>query len=226
MLSHAATVALFTSIAALASPVTRQASCTAYTIIDTRGTTEAQGPSAGFITMNQNIQSQVPGGSVYSSVYPADWSQDSSAATEDILNHMESTLADDPAHCFILEGYSQGAAATTNALNKLPSSDPRFDAVKGVFLIGNPMHTSGLECNVDTTGGDSTKNVDGLSVALGRVPAEWVPKTLDVCNFVSDTLDLINATLTVRATASATPPTVTASTLHTLSTLRTPAPRT
>jgi hypothetical protein len=186
MLFSAAGALLFTSLAARASPVPGpQTGCTAYTLIDTRGTTEPQGPSVGFLTMNNNIQAQVPGGSVYSTVYPADWSQNSTAATLDILDRLDSTLAEDPAHCFILEGYSQGASATTNALNLLSSSDPRFGAVKGVFLIGNPMHFAGLECNFDTTGGKSTKDVDGLSVALGRIPDEWVGKTLDVCNFVS-----------------------------------------
>jgi hypothetical protein len=29
-----------------------------------------------------------------------------------------------------------------------------------------------------------TRDVDGLSVALGRIPDVWVGKTLDVCNFV------------------------------------------
>ena len=34
----------------------------AIALIDTRGTGERQGPSSGFITMNKNILSQVPGG--------------------------------------------------------------------------------------------------------------------------------------------------------------------
>ena len=82
-----------------------------------------------------------------------------------------------------LEGYSQGAAATTNALPKLTGAS--FDAVKGVFLIGNPEHRAGLACNVDTNGGTTTKNVNGLSYTLGRIPENWVSKTLDVCNYVS-----------------------------------------
>lgn len=60
-----------------------------------------------------------------------------------------------------------------------------FDAVKGVFLIGNPHHKSGLACNVDSNGGTTTKNVNGLTVLVGSIPANWVSKTLDVCAYVS-----------------------------------------
>ena len=85
--------------------------------------------------------------------------------------------------CFILEGYSQGAAATVNAMPKLTGAN--FNAVKGVFLIGDPEHKSGLACNVDSTGGTTTKNVNGLSSYLGGIPSNWVSKTLDVCAYVS-----------------------------------------
>lgn len=159
----------------------RAGSCSSYTIIDTRGTGELQGPSSGFRTMNSNIQRQVPGGKVYNTVYAADFSQISTLGTNDIVRKVKSTLATSPNECFILEGYSQGAAATTNALPMLTGS--AFDAVKGVFLIGNPEHRMGLACNVDTNGGTTTKNVNGLSSILGRIPENWVSKTLDVCNF-------------------------------------------
>jgi hypothetical protein len=82
-----------------------------------------------------------------------------------------------------LQGYSQGAAATTNALPQLTGA--AFDAVKGVFLLGNPQHVAGLACNVDIQGGDSTRNVNGLSARAGQIPQNWISKTQDVCNFVS-----------------------------------------
>jgi hypothetical protein len=85
--------------------------------------------------------------------------------------------------CFILEGYSQGAAATVDAMPKLTGA--AFNAIKGVFLIGNPHHKSGLACNVDSNGGTTTKNVNGLTVFVGSIPANWVSKTLDVCAYVS-----------------------------------------
>jgi len=171
---------------ALASPVDllSRSLCLSYTLIDTRGTGEPQGPSAGFITMNRNILAAKPGGRVYSTVYPADFTQYSAAGTADILRELSAELAEDPARCFILEGYSQGAAATVNALEQLPVSDPRYAAIKGVFLIGNPVHKAGLECNVDTKGGDSTKNVNGISASYDEpIPAEYVGKSLDVCQF-------------------------------------------
>lgn len=113
-------------------------------------------------------------------VYPAGSDQNSATGTAFIVSQISSTLSTNPNECFILEGYSQGAAATTNAMPKLTGAS--FDAVKGVFLIGNPLHKSGLACNVDNKGGDTTKNVRGLSAGLGGgIPNEWVGKTLDVC---------------------------------------------
>ncbi|KAF2637311.1 alpha/beta-hydrolase [Massarina eburnea CBS 473.64] len=158
--------------------------CPSYTIINTRGTGEAQGPSSGFRTMNSGITGQLTGGKIYNTVYPAAASQNSAAGTTDIVNKITSTLKTSPKECFILEGYSQGAAATVNAMPKLTGS--AFDAVKGVFLIGDPSHKAGLACNVDNNGGDTTKGVNGLSGgAGGGIPSNWVGKTLDVCIFVS-----------------------------------------
>ncbi|KAF2761774.1 cutinase [Pseudovirgaria hyperparasitica] len=173
------------SLAALASSLaveSRQTACTSYTLINTRGTGEAQGPSAGFRTMNANIQQQVSGGRVYNTVYAAGFNQESSAGTRDIIREINAELSSNPNQCFILEGYSQGAAATVNALSQL--SGNAFNAVKGVFLIGDPEHKSGLTCNVDNMGGTTTRNVNGLSAAGSRgIPSNWVSKTLDVCIF-------------------------------------------
>lgn len=157
--------------------------CTRYTIIDTRGTGEPQGPSAGFRTMNRNIFAQVPGGTEYNTVYSAGISQDATRGTDNIVRHVQTTLATNPNECFLLEGYSQGAAATTKALPRLTGAS--FEAVRGVFLIGNPDHRAGLACNVDTHGGTSTKNVNGLEERLGHIPDNWVSKTMDVCDYVS-----------------------------------------
>lgn len=178
-----------TALTVQAAPIEiekRADGCSSYIIIDTRGTGELQGPSAGFRTMNSKIQSQKPGGSVYNTRYPADFTQISTVGTNDIVSKVEKTLASSPGTCFVLEGYSQGAAATTNALPKLTGS--AFDAVKAVFLIGNPEHRKGKACNVDMKGGKSTANVNGLSAVLGGIPDNWISKTLDVCNFVSPPL--------------------------------------
>lgn len=137
--------------------------------------------------MNSNIMSQVSGGKEYDTVYPAGSNQDSSSGTTDIVNHIQQTLASNSNECFILEGYSQGAAATVNAMPKLTGA--AFDAVKGVFLIGDPEHKSGLTCNVDNMGGTTTRNVNGLETYAGSIPSNWVSKTLDVCIYVSVGLD-------------------------------------
>lgn len=60
-----------------------------------------------------------------------------------------------------------------------------FTAVKGVVLLGDPEHKSGLACNVDQTGGTTTLNVNGLEEAEGSIPSTWVSKTLDICWKVS-----------------------------------------
>ncbi|KAI0437321.1 A cutinase-like protein from cryptococcus Sp [Xylaria telfairii] len=156
--------------------------CPSYTIINTRGTGELQGQSTGFRTINSQIMSQLSGGKIYNTVYPADFTQNSAAGTQDIINKISTTLSLSPNECFILQGYSQGAAATVNALPSL--SGASFDAVKGVFLIGDPHHKSGLACNIDNNGGTTTKNVNGLSAALTKgIPDNWITKTSDVCIF-------------------------------------------
>ncbi|KAH7385343.1 cutinase [Phaeosphaeria sp. MPI-PUGE-AT-0046c] len=166
-------------------------SCSSYTIINTRGTSEAQGESAGFRTMNKRIQSAVSGGKIYNTVYAADASQNSALGTKDIVNKISTTLSTSPNECFILEGYSQGAQATVNAMSQITGAN--FDAVKGVFLIGNPAHKAGLTCNVDNNGGTTTLNVNGLSAGFGRgIPSEWVAKTLDVCIFGDGVCDTTN----------------------------------
>jgi predicted esterase len=119
-------------------------SCPSYTIINTRGTGEAQGPSAGFRTMNQRVQAALTGGKIYNTVYPAGSDQNSAQGTTDIINKITTTLRTSPNECFILEGYSQGAQATVNAMSRLTGTS--FDAVKGVFLIGDPAHKASLSC--------------------------------------------------------------------------------
>ncbi|EWG55546.1 hypothetical protein FVEG_13534 [Fusarium verticillioides 7600] len=181
MLSQIITFLALTGVAT-AAPNPRATKCTSYTIINTRGTGEIQGPSAGFRTMNSQITSQLPGGKIYNTVYPAGYDQNSASGTQDIIREVKSVLASNPSECFILEGYSQGAAATVNALSQLTGS--AGDAVKGVFLIGDPLHRSGLACNVDNNGGTTTRNVNGLEVlAGGSVPQNWISRTLDVCIF-------------------------------------------
>ncbi|USW54498.1 Putative cutinase/acetylxylan esterase, alpha/Beta hydrolase [Septoria linicola] len=174
---------------ASAAVIERQTTCSSYTIINTRGTGEQQGPSSGFRTMNANVQRAVPGGKIYNTVYPASFNQQSSAGTRDIVNKVQTTLRSNPNECFILEGYSQGA--TVDALPMLTGAS--ITAVKGVFLIGDPDHKAGLTCNVDNNGGTTTRNVNGLSArGSAGIPANWVAKTLDVCILGDGVCDTTN----------------------------------
>ncbi|OAA38257.1 Cutinase [Beauveria brongniartii RCEF 3172] len=150
-------------------------------IINARGTSEAQGASVGFKTMNQKVLAEHAGGKVYDVVYAASWFQNSAPGTKDLINQVGEILAQNPSECLILEGYSQGATVVVDALRKL--TGPAFDAVKGVFLIGNTRHERGLACNVDMQGGDKTKYTTGILFLTGLgIPTDWVLKTLDVCN--------------------------------------------
>nr|OQO18137.1 hypothetical protein B0A51_15209 [Rachicladosporium sp. CCFEE 5018] len=121
--------------------------------------------------------------SQYNTVYPASFSQNSASGTRDIVNRVTTILRSNPNACIILEGYSQGAAATVDAMSELTGAS--YDAVKGVLLFGNPKHKSGLACNVDQNGGTTTLNVNGISASRysAGIPANWVAKTLDVCNY-------------------------------------------
>ncbi|KAF2729901.1 cutinase [Polyplosphaeria fusca] len=143
--------------------------CPSYTIINTRGTSESQGQSSGFRTMNSRITSQLSGGKIYST---------RELESQDIIDKISSTMRSSPKECFVLQGYSQGAAATVNALAKLTGAS--FDAIMGVFLIGDPLRKSGLSCNVDNNGGTTTRNVNGLS-AFGSagIPSNWQGKMLE-----------------------------------------------
>lgn len=101
-----------------------------------------------------------------------------------LINQVGKILGQDASECIILEGYSQGATVVVDALHQLTGAS--FDAVKGVFLIGDTRHEPGLACNVDMQGGDKTKDTAGLLYEDGNgIPRNWVSKTLDVCNVVS-----------------------------------------
>jgi hypothetical protein len=176
--------------------------CPSYTIINTRGTLEPQDESPGFTTINKRVMNAVSGGKIYNTSYPADFLQITCLCitspnipcpnttywgTEDIVKKISSTLMTSPDECFILEGYSQGASATVDAMPQLTGAN--FDAVKGVFLIGDPYHKPGLACNVDNMRGNSTINANGTFACRTKgIPSNWVSKTMDVCIYVSSTM--------------------------------------
>ncbi|EGX96917.1 Cutinase [Cordyceps militaris CM01] len=165
--------------------------CSSYTILSARGTVEPQGGSIDFQTMNKNVFAERTGGKLYNVVYPADWDQNSASGTEDLISQVGKILGQNPSECLLFEGYSQGATLVVDALPRLTGA--AFDAVKGVFLIGDPRHEPGLACNVDMQGGDKTKDTTGLFYDKGKsIPQDWVSKSLgdSVCDvtFSNDTL--------------------------------------
>jgi hypothetical protein len=54
------------SVIAAPAALEERATCSRYTIINTRGTGEPQGQSSGFTTMNSNVQRQLSGGTIVS----------------------------------------------------------------------------------------------------------------------------------------------------------------
>lgn len=161
--------------------LSRDAKCSSYLLIEARGTREPQGPSPVFKTMNARILATVPNGTDYPVIYPADINlKNVDIGVRDIIREINARLSDDPNTCFVLQGYSQGAAVITEAMNQLDGAP--FDAVKAAILTGNISHKRNLDCNVDGEGGISTKaGVAFLNLFYKGVPAKWVSKTKDIC---------------------------------------------
>ncbi|KAH8916293.1 carbohydrate esterase family 5 protein [Atractiella rhizophila] len=158
--------------------------CSRYLMINTRGTTEIQGPSAGFLTMSRNIRAAISGGREYYTVYPAALDQNSAQATRNILAQINTGYSLCPDQVYVLLGYSQGAAATTNALNQLSATSAAGQKVAAVFMIGNPHREPGFTANVDNLGGDSTDLCYGISSLItASIPRAWdnTGKVRDVC---------------------------------------------
>jgi hypothetical protein len=156
--------------------------------------------------MVANTLATVTGGQEYDVVYPASWDQDSSAATADvrvplpfrrlsiltlpvqIINQLSTRLASCPSQKFVLLGYSQGAAATVNALKKISTTSASGKAVKAVVLAGDPQHKPGKAANVDQDGGSTTDNASGISASASGagIPSTWdaTGKVIDICYYV------------------------------------------
>ncbi|KAH8921003.1 carbohydrate esterase family 5 protein [Atractiella rhizophila] len=158
--------------------------CSRYLLINTRGTTEVQGPSAGFVTMSANVRAAVSGGREYDTVYPAGWDQNSAQATTNILAQINTGASLCPDQVYVLLGYSQGAAATYNALQQLSASSTAGKKVAAVFVIGNPERRPGFNADVDNTGGSLTDACFGIESSItAGLPRAWdsTGKVLDVC---------------------------------------------
>lgn len=95
------------------------------------------------------------------------------ALPSQILNKISTTLSQCPTHKFALLGYSQGATATTEALNRMVNDTKMFDSVIACIVVGNPRHNKGLKSNYDITGGKSTEESFGLLSYLPGIPERW-----------------------------------------------------
>lgn len=160
--------------------------CKDYVIVSTRGTYEKQGASIAFKNMTFNTFAKVPHGSLYNTVYPAsteDGSVYKGAAA--IVDFIDNGIRTCPQQSYALLGYSQGASATNIALrNYTRIGSPGYQAIKAVFLVGNPEHKPYQAANYDEKGGKTTNGFIGSGYFSGaRTPEIWYQNTrlLDLC---------------------------------------------
>lgn len=128
-----------------------------------------------------------------------------------IGRYITSGLSSCPSQKYALLGYSQGAvllslvfdslltlikfgervgaAATTDYLKTVSTTSAAGQAIKAVFVIGNPERLPGKQSNVDQTGGQLTATAIGLEGTLANagIPSSWDTsgKILDVCYVVN-----------------------------------------
>jgi pimeloyl-ACP methyl ester carboxylesterase len=181
---------LFSTATPLNSP--RTTDCHSYILINTRGTGEPQGESAGFHTMIATILHSVPGGVSYNTRYlaaPDPTQYTTLAGSDDIISLIEQGTAACPAQEYALLGYSQGATVTNEVLQHFAPWSPEGQKIKGVVLIGNPYHLPNREGNVDEQCGFSTAGASGLGLGSEpyEIPDEWYAsgKVRDIC-FTAD----------------------------------------
>ena len=164
--------------------------CHPYILINTRGTLEPQGESAGFHTMIASILHSVPGGVSYNTSYPADLTQHTTqVGSEDIISLIEAGINNCPEQKYALLGYSQGATVTDEVLQHFAPWSPEGQKIKGVVLIGNPYHLPNKLGNVDEKCGFSTVGASGIGLGSEpyEIPDEWYAsgKVRDIC-FTAD----------------------------------------
>jgi hypothetical protein len=166
--------------------------CHSYILINTRGTGEPQGESAGFHTMIASILHSVPGGASYNTSYPAapDLTQYTTlVGSKDIISLIEKGTISCPAQEYALLGYSQGATVTNEVLQHFAPFSLEGEKIKGVVLIGNPYHLPNKLGNVDEKCGFSTVGASGIGLGSEpyEIPDEWYAsgKVRDIC-FTND----------------------------------------
>jgi hypothetical protein len=160
--------------------------CHSYILINTRGTGEPQGESAGFHTMIASILHSVPGGASYNTSYPADITQHTTlAGANDIIALISQGTQICPQQEYALLGYSQGATVTDRVLQYFPPSSQEGQRIRGVVLIGNPYHVPNRNGNVDERCGASTAGASGLGLGDDpyEIPDAWYAtgKVRDIC---------------------------------------------
>ncbi|KAH8689323.1 cutinase [Talaromyces proteolyticus] len=161
--------------------------CSKYVLLSVRGTGEKQGPSIGFKGMISTTLKTVKGGTEYDVVYPANTDRNSTQiGVEDLENYIHHGLQTCPNQKYGILGYSQGATVALTAIKDLTGT-PAEDAIGAVLFIGNPFQVRGQLTTFNQTGGDSTRDYNGVllftnpSIGLSE---HWVisGKALNICD--------------------------------------------
>lgn len=175
------------------APTTSTTTCHDYVLISSRGTTEPQGPSVGFVGMIATTLAAVPHGVEYDTVYIADNNLTHTAAgITDVVDYITAGLAACPDQKYALLGYSRGATINNYALYSFANpASAAYKAIVAVLAIGNPGHVPGASANVDQYGGTTTKWYPGWFYlgGTGAIPPQFYldKKVIDIC-FQGDTV--------------------------------------
>ncbi|CAD6912313.1 unnamed protein product [Tilletia controversa] len=165
------------------------AGCHDYVIVESRGTTELQGPSIAFKGMIRETLNSLPGGISVVTQYPAtpNFFGSASVGAKWVRNYLQQGIASCPHQKYALIGYSQGAMVSWEAVGDIGQNDPLNDAIKAILLVGDPFRLPNLPGNVDDRGGRSTAGASGIG-RWGFPGAKMLPwaqtgKVLDICVF-------------------------------------------
>lgn len=158
--------------------------CSDYHLITIRGTLEPQGPSIALNSVTDTVMDELPNGTTYDVVYPANIFQDVNDAVDDALRELNNKIEQCDDTQFALLGYSQGASAVLETLERL--SVEATEKVDAVLLLGNPYRREGLKSNAE---GFGSENANGIlsAIPFTRLSSDWDDsgKVLDICIEVS-----------------------------------------
>ncbi|KAE8236747.1 hypothetical protein A4X13_0g9041 [Tilletia indica] len=170
------------------SGVAAAAVCKDYVVLSARGTFDPPGPEYNLKQIVATTLNNLPNGAAVDVDYPAQASVASTqAGVSWVRRYLQEANQACPQQKYALLGFSQGAMVMAEAAGGFASAgDPVYDAIKVVFMAGNPFHVPNRVGNVDEQGGHSTAAAPGTAMKDDPNPAELDRfaadgKVMDVC---------------------------------------------